>query len=39
MLYRSASRRTRRSNNRYLHVSTLLPPITMIRNVSAIRRL
>ena len=39
VLYHSAPRRTRRSNNRYLHLSTPLAPITMIRIASAIRRL
>jgi hypothetical protein len=34
VLYHSASRRTRRSNNRYPHVSTPLAPITMIRIAS-----
>jgi hypothetical protein len=39
MLYHSASRRTRRSNNRYLHVATPLALITMIRIASAIQLL
>jgi hypothetical protein len=37
MLYHSASRRTRRSNDRYLHVSTRLVAIICRRLASAIR--
>jgi hypothetical protein len=35
MLYHSASRCTRRSNNRYLHISTSLARIAMTRIASA----
>src|ERR1700691_1215569 len=34
LLYHAASGRARRSNNRYLHISTPLAPITMIRIAS-----
>ena len=39
MPYHSASRRSRRPHNRYLHISPPLAPITMIRIASAILRL